>query len=228
MGGARSEVGDGTTRVLMEVANWDGPNINRTSTRLGLRSEASARFEKGLAPEQAMEAQAVATRLMIELCGARLVRGHGRRRWRARASAAAAPARRARGAAARASTCRASAAPRCWARWASARRTPATGCDVDGAPLAPARRHARGRPRRGGRAARGARAPAGDDPREPHRPAGRADRPAAAAPPRRGRARRLRRCYEVAGWSFADPRLLDRLRLPADDPLRRVVRSRTR
>ena len=59
----------------MEVANWNGPNINRTSTRLGLRSEASARFEKGLAPEQAMEAQAVATRLMIELCGARLVEG---------------------------------------------------------------------------------------------------------------------------------------------------------
>ena len=48
MGGARSEVDDGTTRVLMEAATWNGPNIQRTSTRLGLRSEASARFEKGL------------------------------------------------------------------------------------------------------------------------------------------------------------------------------------
>ncbi len=75
MGGARSEVHEGTTRVLMEAANWNGPNINRTSAKLGLRSEASARFEKQLAPEQAMEAQAVAARLMVELCGATLVPG---------------------------------------------------------------------------------------------------------------------------------------------------------
>ena len=72
MGGARSEVHDGTTRVLMEVANWVGPNIHRTSQVLGLRSEASGRFEKGLSPEQAMEAQALATRLMLELTGATL------------------------------------------------------------------------------------------------------------------------------------------------------------
>ncbi len=50
MGGARSEVGDATTRVLLEVATWNGPNIHRASWSLGLRSEASARFEKGLAP----------------------------------------------------------------------------------------------------------------------------------------------------------------------------------
>jgi phenylalanyl-tRNA synthetase beta chain len=75
MGGARSEVHEGTTRVLMESATWDGPNIQRTSTRLGLRSEASARFEKGLSPEAAMEAQAIATRLMVELCGARVAPG---------------------------------------------------------------------------------------------------------------------------------------------------------
>jgi phenylalanyl-tRNA synthetase beta chain len=75
MGGARSEVRDSTTRVLMEAANWHGPNIQRTSTRLGLRTEASGRFEKKLAPEQAMDGQALATQLMIELCGARLVEG---------------------------------------------------------------------------------------------------------------------------------------------------------
>jgi phenylalanyl-tRNA synthetase beta chain len=75
MGGARSEVQDGTTRVLLEVANWNGPNIHRSSWALGLRSEASARFEKGLAPEQCLHAQAVATRLLIELCGARLAPG---------------------------------------------------------------------------------------------------------------------------------------------------------
>jgi phenylalanyl-tRNA synthetase beta chain len=75
MGGERSEVDDATTRVLMEVANWNGPNIHRTSQVLRLRSEASTRFEKGLAPEQTMEAQAVAAKLMIELTGARLVPG---------------------------------------------------------------------------------------------------------------------------------------------------------
>jgi phenylalanyl-tRNA synthetase beta chain len=75
MGGARSEVQDGTTRVLMEVASWIGPNIHRTSNILGLRSEASGRFEKGLAPEQAMDAQTVATKLMIELTGATVAGG---------------------------------------------------------------------------------------------------------------------------------------------------------
>jgi phenylalanyl-tRNA synthetase beta chain len=75
MGGARSEVSAETTRVLLEVATWNGPNIHRTSWALGLRSEASGRFEKGLQPEQCMHAQAVAARLMIELCGARLIPG---------------------------------------------------------------------------------------------------------------------------------------------------------
>ncbi|HUB76088.1 MAG TPA: phenylalanine--tRNA ligase subunit beta, partial [Solirubrobacteraceae bacterium] len=75
MGGARSEVQDDTRRVLLEVANWSGPNIHRTSWGLGLRSEASSRFEKGLAPEQCMHAQAVASRLLVEVCGATLVSG---------------------------------------------------------------------------------------------------------------------------------------------------------
>src|SRR5215217_6438217 len=55
MGGQRSEVRDTTTRVLMEAATWNGPNIQRTSTRLALRSEASGRFEKQLQPEQGMD-----------------------------------------------------------------------------------------------------------------------------------------------------------------------------
>lgn len=75
MGGLRSEVEDGTTRVLLEVATWNGPQINRTSSRLDLRSEASSRFEKALPPEGCMEAMAVATRLMLELTGATLVPG---------------------------------------------------------------------------------------------------------------------------------------------------------
>ncbi len=75
MGGSRSEVHAGTTRVLMEVANWHGPSIHHASWGLGLRSEASSRFEKGLAPEQCMHAQAIAAQLMIELCGASLKPG---------------------------------------------------------------------------------------------------------------------------------------------------------
>ena len=75
MGGARSEVVPETTRVLMEVATWDGPSIHRASWQLGLRSEASGRFEKGLQPEQCMHAQAVAARLMIECCGTRPAAG---------------------------------------------------------------------------------------------------------------------------------------------------------
>jgi phenylalanyl-tRNA synthetase beta chain len=75
MGGARSEVQPDTRRVLLEVATWNGANIHRTSLSLGLRSEASARFEKELAPEQCMHAQAVASRLMVELCGATLAPG---------------------------------------------------------------------------------------------------------------------------------------------------------
>ena len=75
MGGARSEVHAQTSRVLLEVATWSGPNIHRSSWALGLRSEASARFEKGLQPEQCLQAQAVASSLMIELCGATLLPG---------------------------------------------------------------------------------------------------------------------------------------------------------
>ena len=75
MGGQSSEVSAETTRVLLEVANWNGANILRTSRMLGLRSEASSRFEKQLHPELCMRAQWIASRLLVELCGARLVPG---------------------------------------------------------------------------------------------------------------------------------------------------------
>jgi phenylalanyl-tRNA synthetase beta chain len=75
MGGQTSEVSEKTTRVLMEVATWDGVNILRSSRKLGLRSEASARFEKQLHPALTMRAQRVASQLMVELAGAKLVPG---------------------------------------------------------------------------------------------------------------------------------------------------------
>jgi len=75
MGGQISEVSDGTTRVLMEAATWVGPNILQSSKRLALRTEASTRFEKQLHPDLAMAAQRLSARLMVELCGARMVPG---------------------------------------------------------------------------------------------------------------------------------------------------------
>ena len=79
MGGQISEVSDDTTRVLMEAATWVGPNIMRTSKALGLRSEASARFEKQLHPDQAIAAQRLAARLMVEMRGRAAGAGHARR-----------------------------------------------------------------------------------------------------------------------------------------------------
>jgi phenylalanyl-tRNA synthetase beta chain len=75
MGGQTSEVAEETTRVLFEVANWNGTNILRSSRQLGLRSEASSRFEKQLHPDLCLRAQKIASRLMVDLCGAKLVPG---------------------------------------------------------------------------------------------------------------------------------------------------------
>jgi phenylalanyl-tRNA synthetase beta chain len=51
MGGAGTEIGDATSDVLLEAAWWDPASITRTSRRLALRSEASARFSRGTDPE---------------------------------------------------------------------------------------------------------------------------------------------------------------------------------
>jgi phenylalanyl-tRNA synthetase beta chain len=75
MGGQVSEVSEQTTSVLLEVATWNGTNILRSSRLLSLRSEASARFEKQLHPELCLRAQRIASKLMVELCGAKLVPG---------------------------------------------------------------------------------------------------------------------------------------------------------
>jgi phenylalanyl-tRNA synthetase beta chain len=61
--------------VLLECANFDGPNIQSSSTRLELRTEGSTRWEKGLDPHLVPRALALASQLMVELTGARLVPG---------------------------------------------------------------------------------------------------------------------------------------------------------
>ena len=70
-----AEVSGATTRVLLEAATFDGPNIIRTSLGLGLRTESSARFEKGQPRELPPYAMALACRLLTDLAGATLVPG---------------------------------------------------------------------------------------------------------------------------------------------------------
>ncbi|MDJ0925839.1 MAG: phenylalanine--tRNA ligase subunit beta [Acidimicrobiia bacterium] len=69
MGGARSEVRDTTHRVIMEAASWNAPTVMYTSRRHDLRSEASARFERGVDPNLAPVANARACQLLLEVGG---------------------------------------------------------------------------------------------------------------------------------------------------------------
>jgi phenylalanyl-tRNA synthetase beta chain len=220
MGGAASEVTASTTRVLLEAANWDGATVQRVALRLGLRSEASARFEKGLSPEQTLESLAVATRLIKELCGAELlpgtidVGGPGP----VPEPIALAPAR--------VNALLGSAVPpeRCRAILESL-AFEAAGDDETLLVRPPHfRRRDVTRPV--------------DLIEEVARIDG-LDRLPATLPPRNGAVGRLtaaqllrrraedalasRGLYEAVGWSFADPALLDRLRLPPEHPMRRVV-----
>ena len=73
MGGLDSEVTDKTTRVLLESASFAPIVVRRTARRLGLHSEASHRFERGVDPELAELASARAARLMCVLAGGRVV-----------------------------------------------------------------------------------------------------------------------------------------------------------
>ncbi len=75
MGAEWSEVTDDTTTVLLECANFDGYAIQTASVRLGLRTEGSSRWEKGLDPHLVPRALALASQLMVELAGATLVPG---------------------------------------------------------------------------------------------------------------------------------------------------------
>ena len=222
MGGGRSEVHDGTTRVLLEAASWNGANIQRTAIRLGVRSEASSRFEKGLSVSSTLEAQSLASALLIELCGARLLAG---------TVDVGGPGEDAPPIAlrpARVTALLGAEIPpaRCAEILAS------LGFEVAASPggdvLTVGVPHYR----------------RGDVTREVDliEEVARIDglgRLPATLPPRRGvsgrlsHAQQLRRraedalaargASEIVGWSFADPAMLDRLRLGPDDPMRQVV-----
>jgi phenylalanyl-tRNA synthetase beta chain len=75
MGGEETEIGESTTEVLLEAANFEPTGIFRSSERLRLRTEGSNRWEKGVDPYLAEPAAILATRLIVETAGARWV-GH--------------------------------------------------------------------------------------------------------------------------------------------------------
>ncbi|MDH3678716.1 MAG: phenylalanine--tRNA ligase subunit beta [Acidimicrobiia bacterium] len=75
MGGASTEISGSTTSVLLEAAIWDRMTIAKTSRRLGLRSEASMRFERGVDPEGVELALDRFAELAVEICGARVASG---------------------------------------------------------------------------------------------------------------------------------------------------------
>jgi phenylalanyl-tRNA synthetase beta chain len=71
MGGEETEIGEDTTDLLLEAANFEPYTIFRTSERLRLRTEGSTRWEKGVDPYLAEQAAKLATQLIVELAGAR-------------------------------------------------------------------------------------------------------------------------------------------------------------
>src|SRR2546428_3967711 len=77
IGGAQTEIGAGTTRVLLEAAYWNPPTIARTARRLGIRTEASARFERGMDPAGPPAAQRRAGQVLPPRCGGRGRGGRG-------------------------------------------------------------------------------------------------------------------------------------------------------
>ena len=70
MGGLTSEVTDKTTNVLFEAAVFNGPSIRRTSKALGMRSEASGRFERGVNHKYTAYAIDRAAQLLQQICPA--------------------------------------------------------------------------------------------------------------------------------------------------------------
>jgi phenylalanyl-tRNA synthetase beta chain len=75
MGGENSEVTEGTTRILLESAKFDGGTVRKASRQLGLRSEASQRFEKEVNPEAVVPALNRAASLIAEYAGGQVAAG---------------------------------------------------------------------------------------------------------------------------------------------------------
>ncbi|MCL2618266.1 MAG: phenylalanine--tRNA ligase subunit beta [Defluviitaleaceae bacterium] len=75
MGGENSKIGDGAQTVLFESACFDGPMIRAASAKLGMRTEASSKFEKGLDPNLTLAAIERAAELVEKLGCGKVLRG---------------------------------------------------------------------------------------------------------------------------------------------------------
>ena len=75
MGGFNSGINDNTTEIIIESANFNGANVRRTSTALGLRTEAVQRFEKQLDPQLALTAIERAIELILKVSPGAVVAG---------------------------------------------------------------------------------------------------------------------------------------------------------
>ncbi len=75
MGGENSMITDSVTTMLFEAACFDGTNIRRSAKKIGMRTDASGKFEKGLDPNNAINAMNRACQLMEELGAGEVVGG---------------------------------------------------------------------------------------------------------------------------------------------------------
>ncbi|MEE1131358.1 MAG: phenylalanine--tRNA ligase subunit beta [Caryophanon sp.] len=75
MGGAESEVSETTTTVVLESAYFNPLSVRQTSKEVNLRSDSSARFEKGVDPNRVLAAAERAAQLLAELAGGQVLEG---------------------------------------------------------------------------------------------------------------------------------------------------------
>ncbi|WP_443031004.1 phenylalanine--tRNA ligase subunit beta [Streptococcus sp. X13SY08] len=75
MGGASTEIDNGSTNVVLEAALFNGKSIRKTSGRLNLRSESSSRFEKGINVADLAEALDTAAAMIAALAGGQVLAG---------------------------------------------------------------------------------------------------------------------------------------------------------
>ena len=75
MGGTNTQISDSTTDVVLEAAYWNPPSIRRTAKALGVSTDASYRFERGVDPDGILFAVNRAAQLVLEVAGGKLLKG---------------------------------------------------------------------------------------------------------------------------------------------------------
>ena len=71
-GGLASGIDENTQNIVLSVCNFNQTSIRRGSRKLGLRTDASERFEKGIAPEKVDEAMALLSQMVVEIAGGKV------------------------------------------------------------------------------------------------------------------------------------------------------------